>query len=57
MKKIYLEPTTQVVILKTSHMLAYSDPVTGTNVDPTKNTPTMDARRSDFDFEDFDEEY
>ena len=55
MKKIYLQPTTKVVMFKSRNYLMAGSP--DPKFDPNSGTGTMGARRGDIDFDDFDEEY
>ena len=51
MKKIYIEPSVKAVEIKLAHLMVMSDETTGTKLDPTEETSTMDS----FDVE-FEEE-
>ena len=51
MKKTYIEPSVKAVEIKLAHLMVMSDETTGTKLDPTEETSTMDS----FDVE-FDEE-
>ena len=48
MKKTYIEPSVKAVEIKLSKLMTMSDETTGTKIDPTEETNTMDSFDADF---------
>ncbi len=54
MKKTYINPELQVIVMKTTGMLAQSP---NGKLDPTKNVGAGDVEANGFDFDEDDEDY
>ena len=52
MKQTYINPELQVVEIQTRLLLTLSDPNSEVKLSTTDTTDSMDARESDFDWED-----
>ncbi len=50
MKKIYINPTIEIVKIKAQQLLSTSDPVSGAKFDPSASSGSMDSHSDDFDW-------